>query len=250
MGKEEVKRKCWILFLILVISLLAIVAVGFKADKAIAWPIIFGTMIIMFMTIGWSVSINNRFMGVLINERNSMSLSRFQMVLWSLIILSAYAAIALIRARSGQGVDAMEVTVPTELWMLMGINSASLVGSPMLSSNKTKKRPINTNLSEINDMGILSVKKDENDASITDLFRGDEVNNWNYVDMPRLQMFFFTIVVAIVYCVEVYQIVNGENVSSTVALPTIDEGMITLMGISNAAYLGGKAVDQTPATQK
>ncbi len=74
--------------------------------------------------------------------------------------------------------------------------------------------------------------------------------NWNFIDMPRLQMFFFTIIVAIVYCVETYRIITEGDMTTSVALPSVDEGLLTLMGISNAAYLGGKAVDQTPAKIK
>lgn len=248
MSNNDMCKKNRALFSVFLVSLIAIVAVGFKADKAFSWPLILGFMIIIFMAIGWCIK--GRVLGVLINERNTMSLSRFQMVLWTLIILSAYAAIAFLRARHNEAADALNVSIPKEMWMLIGINSAALVGSPMLSSNKTKKKAIDSNLSERDEMGILSVKRDEHEASFTDLFRGDEVKNWNFIDMPRLQMFFFTIIVAIVYCVDIYRIITEGDMSTTVALPSIDQGLLTLMGISNAAYLGGKAVDQTPATQK
>ncbi len=63
-------------------------------------------------------------------------------------------------------------------------------------------------------------------------------------------MFFFTFIVAIIYCVEVYQMVAFGDLSENISLPAIDEGMVTLMGISNTAYLGHKGIDQTPAVPK
>ena len=132
----------------------------------------------------------------------------------------------------------------------MGINSAALVGSPLIASNKTKKTPADSSLKERDKMGILSVKEHDSQASFTDLFKGDEVKSWDYIDMPRLQMFFFTIIVAIIYCVDIYRIVSEGNLAKSISLPPIDEGMVTLMGISNAAYLGGKSIDQTPAKPK
>lgn len=248
MNTEESIKKGRILFAVFSISLIAIVVVGFKASRPVTWPVIVVLMAVMFMSIGWSIK--GRLLGVLINERRSMSLSRFQMVLWTLIVLSAYSAIALLRARAGQGVGALDITVPAQIWALMGINSAALVGSPLIATNKTKKVAVDASLKERDKMGILSVKAHDDMASFTDLFRGDEVKSWDYIDMPRLQMFFFTIIVAIVYCVDIYRLVSEGNLSKSISLPAINEGMVTLMGISNAAYLGGKSIDQTPAKSK
>src|SRR5690349_18957584 len=47
------------------------------------------------------VRVSGRPAGILINERNLISLSRFQTVLWTLIILSAFLTMALQRIRFG-----------------------------------------------------------------------------------------------------------------------------------------------------
>ena len=159
------------------------------------------------------------------------------------------------RARDGLGTGALDIAVPPEVWMLLGISSAALVGSPLLASNKMKKEPIidpndPSPKKEREGMGILSVKSDAKYASFSDLFKGEEIKNWNDVDLAKLQMFFFTIIVAIVYCIELYQMITYGDLSENLSLPTIDEGMLTLMGISNTAYLGHKGIDQTPAKPK
>src|SRR5690242_9175502 len=74
--------------------------------------------------------------GVLIDERNRLSLSRLQMVLWTIIVLSGFLIAALWNI--SRGVDApLEINVPKELWLLMGISVTSLVGSPLILSTKT-----------------------------------------------------------------------------------------------------------------
>ncbi|WP_455210144.1 hypothetical protein [Kaarinaea lacus] len=249
MNSQEFKKRSLALLIILVVSTVGITWFGLATSAALRWPIIVAFMLIMFIAIGWCVK--GRLAGVLINDRNMMSLSRFQMVLWSLIVLSAFTAIAMARASDGTGTSALDIAVPPQIWMLMGISSAALVGSPLLASNKVKKRPIGTLQSrERADMGILSVKLGPEDASFGDLFKGEEIKNWDDVDLARLQMFFFTIIVAIIYCIEVYQIVAFGDLSENIALPAVDEGMVTLTGISNTAYLGSKAIDQTPAERK
>lgn len=230
-----------------------IAVAGFISATSWSWPITAALMLFMFIAIGWFV--NDRYAGVLINERRMMSLSRFQMVLWSLIILSAYAAIAMIRARDGYAANALDIQVPVEIWILLGISSSALVGSPMMASNKMKKAPtIDPNdpspREERENMGILSVNDNVNKASFVDLFKGEEIKNWNYVDLAKLQMFFFTFIVAIIYCVQLYQLIDQCDMLEEVILPPIDSGMLTLMGISNAAYLGHKGIDQTPSTIK
>ncbi len=59
-------------------------------------------LILMFaFVVVLGVGLNGRLLGILINEQMLMSLSRFQMVIWTLLVLSAYFVIALVRIRHG-----------------------------------------------------------------------------------------------------------------------------------------------------
>jgi len=233
---------------LLILALFTVVA-GKYSPNTWTWPIVTGLLLIAMMAIGFFV--NERFAGVLVNERRMMSLSRFQTVLWTLIVLSGYATIALIRARNGMGTGALNIQVPSEVWILIGINSAALVGSPLITSNKAKKAPIgHLQKAEREGMGILSVFDNVQKASFRDLFKGEEIKNWDCVDMGKLQMLFFTFVVAVVYCIALYEMISTGDLSQDVTLPKIDQGMLTLMGISNTAYLGHKGIDQTPSQPK
>src|SRR5439155_102230 len=151
------------------------------------WLAVLAVMIVFLATIGsW---ISSRLTGVLISERNLMSLSRFQLVLWTVLLLSAYWTIALRRIAGGVP-DALGIALAPELWALMGISTASLVGSPLLLTNKQTKNPANIDKAaapaaakfgetageiDKNRVGTLYANSDIKDAAFTDLFEGEEV---------------------------------------------------------------------------
>src|SRR5689334_8393518 len=74
--------------------------------------------------------------GVLIDERNKMSLSRLQLALWTILILASFLTAALINIHKGQPPDPLSIAIPETLWGLMGISTASLVGSPLIKGAK------------------------------------------------------------------------------------------------------------------
>src|SRR5208337_392140 len=84
--------------------------------------------------------VTNYATGIFINELNIMSLSRFQLVLWTVIVLSAYFTMALIRAKSSVD-DPLGIAIDWQLWALLGISTTSLVGTPLLLGDKKTKEP-------------------------------------------------------------------------------------------------------------
>jgi hypothetical protein len=84
--------------------------------------------------------ISGRPLGILVNESNLMSLSRFQMVSWTVLLLSAFFAIALKRLHvlsANPAALPLKISMNWRLWALVGISATSLVGSPLLLSSKT-----------------------------------------------------------------------------------------------------------------
>ncbi len=98
---------------------------------------------------------------------------------------------------------------------------------------------------EENKQGILYGNKDPSEARITDMFEGDELGNAFYVDVGKLQMFFFTLIVAVTFAAQVFQLVLTKELTADISLPTVHEGLLALMGIRNADYLANKGVDHT-----
>jgi hypothetical protein len=104
----------------------------------LAWLIVAVCLVVFLMAV--SAGVTKRLLGFLINERNLMSLARFQMIFWTVIILSAFFVVALARVVSKKE-NPLEILVDQKLWVLLGISLTSLVGTSLINSTKTNKTP-------------------------------------------------------------------------------------------------------------
>lgn len=191
-------------------------------------------MILFLGTIG--KAINDRWSGILINELNVMSLSRLQIVIWTVIILSAYLTIATSRIYFTGPTpidDPLNIDINWQLWALLGISSTSLVATPLILNDKKKKN-------------IAFMNQHQRDAKFTDIFEGDETGNGKFVDISKVQMFFFTIISALSYIVLLFRDFLANTILN--GLPLFPEGLIAILTISHGAYLTYKIVDHTPKT--
>jgi hypothetical protein len=277
----------------------------------LAWVVVAVCLIVFLMAV--SAGVTKRLLGFLINERNLMSLARFQMVFWTVIILSAFFVVALARVVSKKE-NPLEILVDQKLWTLLGISLTSLVGTSLINSTKTNKTPADQELTKtakaleasdnlpaaakppasaapvaavaaavpvadpaavvaaaaaakevtdaaalartasvagvVNDnkQGTLYANPSISDASFSDMFEGDEVGNAAYIDLAKVQMFFFTIIAGLSY---VSLLLSKTMVDLAIApekvnaLPVLSAGMIVLLGISHAGNLAGKTADRT-----
>lgn len=244
-----------------VLLLILMIISGYFATAGLNWIFVVFFLLLFFMVVG--TLINGRLSGVLIDERNQMSLSRFQMVLWTLIIVSAFLTIALVRIHAGIQ-EALNITVPEQLWALLGISTTALVGTPLLLSIKKDKNPTPEEVEKLNikaekyeknkivdQFGLIPVKKSYNDAEFADMFRGDETSTLYSINMAKVQMFFFTVIAALSYAVLLYNSISNVTDGNVAKLgfPIVSAGFIAVLAISNAGYLTNKGIDQTATDQ-
>jgi len=268
------------------------------AILVVAWlaPLQWGFLIVMvlmlFFCLLLGVVICGEPLGVLISDQNVISLSRFQTVIWTIIIMSALLVIAMARIKNGviAGDDSAELADPLnivfgkDLLGLLGITATSLVGSPLIAATKRRKIPAPhvaeetaRNLIDLNNVpnslvtsapaagltnaaglghvasaieqhseGLLYQNPRARDASFTDMFEGDELGNAAYVDLSKVQMFFFTVTVAVAYVVGLLDILSTEAIyGANFTFPAVSTGMVGVLGISNVGYLAAKSVDHT-----
>lgn len=244
-----------------------------------SWLLTLGALIAFTMVV--SDGITGRFwLGWLVNEQSRMSLSRLQMFLWTVVILSCFITAVKINIKAGGGLDALSIAIQEQLWVAMGISTASLVGSPLILSGK-KRKDRNANLSsatkkkvrderiarriravlverprstvdktelskdtkDIIDShveGVVCRNEKPEDACPSDLFTGEEVANFDVVDITRLQAFFFTMILVLTYSVNaVGYLASAKQVSE---LPALGASGLSLLAISTGIYLTGKAV--------
>ena len=256
------KRKTLLVLVALVLVVLAAGA-AWLVPSGINWIVVLGLFLITVLLLGRATT--GELFGALINEQKLMSLSRFQMLIWTLLIVSAYLTIAMQRVKSGDVVDPLIIGVDWQVWALLGISTTSLVGTPLLNNNKKAKEPstgpnntaptaraaetLQEPQTEIdkNRTGVLYGNPDIKDARLSDMFEGEEISNASFIDVGKLQMFFFTVIVASVYAVQLYRLIAENILTDDVSLPTVNQGLLALLGVSNAGYLGSKGITQTPS---
>jgi hypothetical protein len=204
------------------------------------WIVAALVVVAAIMAIGRGVT--GRLLGIFVDSRNKASLSRFQIVLWTVLFVSAYFTVAF-EMRS------LELYVPPEIWGLLAISTGSAAGAVIIKGAKGEQQPSpRINLDGIRRLGVLALG---DKPRFTDIFRGDEIEDAKFVDVSKVQMFFFTIaaiggyIVALLHC-DLKAIPADVTVKYVVYFPKLSAGLLTLIGISHAGYLTIKAAPHTP----
>lgn len=154
----------------LVALIAAIGLIGLLAPPPLrvsAWLGILALLVLLVLVIAHGVT--GRWQGTLVDGRNKMSLSRLQLALWTLLVLSGFLAAALSNIRAGQAAP-LAIAIPAELWLLLGISVTSLVGSPLILNRKHADEPRAEVARRL--VGQVAVNDSPEDARWSDLFRG------------------------------------------------------------------------------
>lgn len=221
------------------------------AERVRAWYLILLLMIGFALVVGHGIT--GFWTGILIDARNKMSLSRLQLVAWTLLILSALLTTVFTNIALGWE-SPLAVRIPSELWVLMGISTASMVASPAVLGAKRDRKPEQSvrdrTFGVLERQGYKRGALDVDGLVVTyispefsrwaDLFKGEEAGNAAVVDLGKLQMFFFTFVLVLGYGAAVAAAFSREGPLR--ALPAVEEGMNILLGISHTGYLANKAI--------
>jgi hypothetical protein len=228
---------------------------GLKLAGGLNLIVVVAAMLLILFTLGKAIL--GQPLGFLINDQNVMSLSRLQLAVWTVVVGASYFTCAIARAKAGVA-DPLNVTIDWHLWALMGISTSSFVGSSLIHSQKQDAVPDSTVVEKTagvtsettadvkyNSQGLLYVNSSKSDARFTDVFQGDELGNTTHIDLGKVQMFFFTLVAAVVFLAVVYRSLRGAN-SGLESLPVLPDGLLAILGISHAGFLANQGVNHTP----
>lgn len=251
--------------LIAVLGFLAALYFIYKnaGNALINWYWLMGLFVLVLAVIGKVMC--GTWKGVFVDERNVMSLSRVQMVAWSIVVLTAVLALVVHNLDIGDGSCLGDATgcvpdIPQQLWLLMGFSTATLVASPVLLSNSGAAEPDQKKTEEITNAlasqgyqtseqelsGPLYRNKSPQDARWSDLITGEQNSNCLHLDLPRLQMCFFTLVALLTYGV----LLHGQlsQAAAFESLPDLSEGLLAIIAISHGGYLVSKASQNSVTT--
>jgi hypothetical protein len=214
---------------------------------------------ITLIYLGLGVEDYPKWYGVLIDKnRNRTSLSRLQVTLWTMVIISAYLSVALIRTMPGAldspASDCQETNVqdclpqplniafPNEIWLALGISTISFAGSSLIKNNKRNKSTVDLQ----NTQTAIVPYKDQT-PQLRDIFYGDDEGNRDSIDLSKVQMFFFTVTLITVYIFAIGSFITDETLiraPDIFEFPAFSTSMTIILGISHAGYLFIKAPHQ------
>lgn len=209
-----------------------IVYVG--GSKGVDYEIAFYTTIVLMIAlasiIGHGVTGFRR--GILIDEANRISLSRFQLTVWTIVILSALLTAAfgnLFRGfTQGECKGPLDIEISRNVWALLTMSVTTAVAALLINQqNRLRKRPQVTNQAATG-------------ASWGDLFVATE-GTGRVVDITRVQHFYFTVVLVICYTALLQRLFDPPG-AYICKFPELTPGMLTLLGISHAGYVIPKAI--------
>ena len=204
-----------------------------KADHYGFWAFVLIGLLMLAVAVVLGFASKGRFDGVLIDRYNRITLAHFQILLWTLLVLASYSAAMFTNLMAGSsGINALDVSIPPELWLAMGISAGSFTTSKVLKL-------------KIPDSDIEQNTGGPGDASWIDMFNSDVKQGEKAVDLSKLQMFFFTAILVAGYGATVAnQLLNAKGPIG--ALPALNNTFITLLLISNGTYLARKSAYLIP----
>lgn len=169
--------------------------------------------------------------GILIDSRGRYSLSQFQLVLWTLLVLSLIVGFFCGRLLGGAGGQALEFTIPPEVLLLLGIGVGSTTLAKAIKTSKDTTRPEN-----------VAASGHEDPPRFQQVFLLEEGEMADKViDVAKFQKFAITLTLLAAYTATAIDAIGAASSASDLrALPGITGAFVTLVGISHAAYLGGK----------
>ena len=175
-------------------------------------------------------------------------------VLWGLMGISVTTAVAspLLKANKTQRtaeqdrIQKEKAKQPPQT--VMGAQGATVTVSPptavtyaaVLDQRKAANEPVVENAQD--SVGVMVRKTSWREASFADVFTGEEVTTFGYVDMAKVQNFFFTVIAVIAYGVMLGSLmaVAGNSVAGFFVFPDPTDGLLALLAISHAGYLVDK----------
>jgi hypothetical protein len=206
----------------------------------VAWGAAALLLVILAVAIGRKVTRHP--LGLLIDGRGRYSLTQTQLALWSITILSLIAGVFI--GRLVARLEPFGFDIPATVLGLMGITlGSSLLSSAQKSSANTQGTPTaGAPTPSPSTQVAASIPVAPWRPSLQQIFLSEQGPFADQVvDMTKFQNFVITIVVLIAYVsIAVMSLSKAGTPASFTGLPDISGTLLTLLGISHAAYLGGK----------
>jgi hypothetical protein len=196
-------------------------------------------MLAFAIVIGWGIT--GHVGGLLADpvKGGRLSLSRLQVLAWTFLVLAAYLNAIVVNLARGVP-DPLDVAIPGELLIAMGISVASLTGARIVLKAKEANNGVALPTDFDRDARTISANKSAvykaGFADWRDLFAGDTAETAGALDLGKIQMFYITVALVLGYGIVVAT--GFAHVSDKITtLPQLDQAFVALLAISHAGYL-------------
>lgn len=254
------------MFALLVLAVLANVLDGktgiaavLGGGRAETWFVTLALLAGALVVAGYAI--RGRWSGIFIDRDNRISLSRFQLILWTVLLVSALFTAGLTNAMPPPDAAPLMIAIPREIWALLGLGAFTAVAAPAIKDSKRgpaaspvlapgPTMAVAAKTLEL-DQGLkalptfdnrVMVKASSEDARWIDLIMGD-YEGAAYVDVSKLQQLAFTLVLIVIYTMGLWAVMSAAG--NIHKFPDVDGGFLALLAISHAAYLADKQVAAT-----
>jgi hypothetical protein len=170
-------------------------------------------------------SVGGGWLGILIDNRGRYSLTHLQVVLWTLVVLSLVSGMFWGRLLEGVE-DPLGFSVSAEVLGLLGISLGSGLASAVVKSQKDEMVPERIAAGTPRFSQIFMIEEGDYADAV--------------VDISKFQNFVITLILVVAFVAQAIDLIDAAEDAAAVALPTFSPTFLTLLGISHAAYVGGK----------
>ncbi|MFD9699825.1 hypothetical protein [Lentzea sp. NPDC059081] len=168
---------------------------------------------------------------VLRDARGRYSLSRLQMLLWTVVLLSLVSGMAFGRFAAGQ-VDVAGFTIPAQVLTLLSIATGSGVVAAAIKVVKSNTRPDN----------VAAYVRGEERGRFMEMLTAEEgASAGKSIDLSKFQNFVITVLLVLIYVAQAVAALRAVDTPAGIGgLPGFSDTFLVLLAISHAGYLLGK----------
>jgi hypothetical protein len=249
---------------VVLLAAFAINIVWAPTDLYRIWLVTLAAVCVSLALIGLA---GGRWESTFIDNRNRMSLSKLQVVLWTIVVFASLVSASCFNIEhAADPSNITAVVVDPKIWALLGISLTTAVGAPIALSAKGSRTALPAELDEtkenllaqtgvavtdIGNRGHVLTKVELKDARWSDLIRGDDVGNADLIDFSKVQQLYFTLLTLLIFAFGVAKEFSAQTDlhadphAVIPQLPTPDSGMLALLAVSGAGYLVYKGMSHS-----
>jgi hypothetical protein len=168
---------------------------------------------------------------VLRDARGRYSLSRVQVMVWTVVLLSLVSGMAFGRFAAGQ-VDVAGFQIPDQVLWLLGISVGSGVVATAIKVTKSTTRPDS----------VAAYPLGAEGGRFWEMLTAEEgTSAGKSIDLAKFQNFVITVLLVLVYIAQAVSAFRAvDNPAGIAGLPAFSDAFLVLLAVSHAGYLLGK----------